>query len=71
MMLMWDSLYIYCFSGTGNALASSKWIADEAGKRGIKPFHYLVRYTSLTTIPFWRRYKPGKPEQNKNHLLKI
>jgi len=32
----WDTLYIYCFSGTGNALASSLWIADEAGKRGLR-----------------------------------
>jgi Pyruvate/2-oxoacid:ferredoxin oxidoreductase delta subunit len=37
MVQKWDSLYIYCFSGTGNALASSLWIADEAEKRGIKP----------------------------------
>jgi len=27
---------------------------------GIKPFHFLVRYTSLTTLPFWRRYKYPK-----------
>lgn len=32
----WDTLYIYCFSGTGNALASSLWIADEAEKRGLR-----------------------------------
>jgi len=32
----WDSLYIYYISGTGNARASSEWIADEAGKRGLK-----------------------------------
>jgi Pyruvate/2-oxoacid:ferredoxin oxidoreductase delta subunit len=32
----WESLYIYCFSGTGNARASSEWIADEAAKRGLK-----------------------------------
>jgi ferredoxin len=31
-----SSLYIYYISGTGNAKISSKWIADEAGKRGIK-----------------------------------
>ncbi len=36
MTQKWDSLYIYCFSGTGNALASSDWIAGEAEKRGIK-----------------------------------
>lgn len=32
----WKSLYIYYISGTGNARASSAWIADEAGKRGLK-----------------------------------
>ena len=32
----WDSLYIYYISGTGNARVSSEWIADEAGKRGLK-----------------------------------
>jgi Pyruvate/2-oxoacid:ferredoxin oxidoreductase delta subunit len=36
MVQKWDSLYIFCFSGTGNALASSKWIADEAERRGLK-----------------------------------
>ncbi|MEI6048554.1 MAG: EFR1 family ferrodoxin [Bacteroidota bacterium] len=32
----WNSLYIYFISGTGNARASSEWIADEARKKGIK-----------------------------------
>lgn len=32
----WKSLYIFYISGTGNARASSHWIADEAAKRGIK-----------------------------------
>ena len=32
----WDSLYIYFFSGTGNARISSEWIADEARKKGLK-----------------------------------
>lgn len=31
----WKSLYIYFISGTGNARASSEWIADEARKRGL------------------------------------
>jgi Pyruvate/2-oxoacid:ferredoxin oxidoreductase delta subunit len=35
-MANWDSLYIYYITGTGNAKAASNWIADEAGKRGIK-----------------------------------
>lgn len=35
-MAKWTSLYIYFISGTGNAMASSEWIADEAAKRGIK-----------------------------------
>jgi ferredoxin len=32
----WKSLYIFFISGTGNARASSEWIADEARKRGLK-----------------------------------
>jgi ferredoxin len=32
----WKSLYIFYISGTGNARASSEWIADEAEKRGIR-----------------------------------
>ncbi|MEI8226405.1 MAG: hypothetical protein WCG82_10820 [Bacteroidota bacterium] len=32
----WKSLYIYFISGTGNARVSSEWIADEAGKKGLK-----------------------------------
>jgi Pyruvate/2-oxoacid:ferredoxin oxidoreductase delta subunit len=35
-MNKWSSIYIYYISGTGNAKISSEWIADEAGKRGIK-----------------------------------
>jgi len=35
-MNRWDSLYIYYLSGTGNARASSEWIADEASKTGMK-----------------------------------
>jgi Pyruvate/2-oxoacid:ferredoxin oxidoreductase delta subunit len=35
-MNSWSSLYIYYISGTGNARISSEWIADEAGKRGLK-----------------------------------
>ncbi len=35
-MTNWDSLYIYYISGTGNARISSKWIAEEAEKRGLK-----------------------------------
>ncbi len=35
-MTHYKSLYIYYISGTGNARISSEWIADEAGKNGIK-----------------------------------
>ncbi len=35
-MADWKSLYIFYISGTGNARISSEWIADEAGKRGLK-----------------------------------
>jgi hypothetical protein len=31
----WRSLYIYYISGTGNAKASSEWIADETNKQGL------------------------------------
>jgi hypothetical protein len=24
---------------------------------GLKPVNYLIRFTSLTSLPFWRRYK--------------
>jgi Pyruvate/2-oxoacid:ferredoxin oxidoreductase delta subunit len=33
---IWDSLYIYYISGTGNARISSEWIAEEASARGLK-----------------------------------
>jgi NAD-dependent dihydropyrimidine dehydrogenase PreA subunit len=32
---LWDNLYIYYISGTGNARVSSEWIAEEASARGI------------------------------------
>jgi Pyruvate/2-oxoacid:ferredoxin oxidoreductase delta subunit len=32
----WDTLYIYYISGTGNARASSEWIAGEAEAMGVK-----------------------------------
>jgi Pyruvate/2-oxoacid:ferredoxin oxidoreductase delta subunit len=32
----WNSIHIYYISGTGNARASSYWIADEAQKAGLK-----------------------------------
>jgi len=35
-MAKWKSLYIYYISGTGNARASSYWIAEEAEKQGLK-----------------------------------
>jgi hypothetical protein len=27
---------------------------------GFKPLRHVVRLTSLTALPFWRRYKPPK-----------
>jgi Pyruvate/2-oxoacid:ferredoxin oxidoreductase delta subunit len=35
-LAVWDSLYIYYISGTGNARISSQWIAEEAEKKGLK-----------------------------------
>jgi Pyruvate/2-oxoacid:ferredoxin oxidoreductase delta subunit len=34
-MIKWRSIYIYFISGTGNARASSEWIAEEAVRRGL------------------------------------
>jgi ferredoxin len=42
------SLYIYYFSGTGNARISSQWIQEEAEKRGIKTI--LQRIDRLENI---------------------
>ena len=39
---------------------------------GFKPLNYLVRFTSLTTLPFWRRYRYNKDKEkekkNNNHV---
>jgi hypothetical protein len=32
---------------------------------GFKPVRYLIRFTSLTALPFWRRYTFNKLH-NKN-----
>lgn len=48
-MTKWDSLYIYCFSGTGNARISSQWIAEEAGNRGLKTIvQQIDRFENIT-----------------------
>lgn len=47
----WDSMYIYCFSGTGNALASSGWISDEAEKNGIKPIVQQIDKVKEIKLP--------------------
>ena len=36
---------------------------------GLKPVKYLVRFTSLTAFPFWRRYRFLK--DNKNHISAV
>jgi Pyruvate/2-oxoacid:ferredoxin oxidoreductase delta subunit len=46
----WKSLYIYYISGTGNAKASSEWIADEASKKGLKTV--VQRIDRLENIVF-------------------
>jgi hypothetical protein len=58
MARKWDSLYIYCFSGTGNALASSYWIAEEAEKMGIKA---IVQEMIKTGKPGFLRKKIEHP----------
>jgi len=39
---------------------------------GFKPLNYLIRFTSLTTLPFWRRYRYNKDKEkekkNNNHV---
>jgi ferredoxin len=47
----WDSLYIYFISGTGNAKASSGWIADEAIKRGLKVVIQQIDRLENITMP--------------------
>jgi hypothetical protein len=56
----WKSLYIYFISGTGNAKASSEWIADEED---------MFWFTSLTALPFWKRYVPGKKNKTLNNSV--
>lgn len=50
-MLKWKSLYIYYISGTGNARASSEWIADEADKRGLKTVVQQIDRLENITMP--------------------
>ena len=50
-MVKWSSLYIYFISGTGNAKASSEWIADEAGKRGLKTVVQQIDRLENIVIP--------------------
>ena len=58
-MGLWNSLYIYYISGTGNAEASSYWIADEAEKQGIKTL--VQRIDRIENIRF--------PENKSDTLL--
>ncbi|MDO9340820.1 MAG: hypothetical protein Q7T72_09900 [Bacteroidales bacterium] len=57
----WESLYIYFISGTGNARASSEWIADEAGKKGLKtckiscPVYFTYSITLLEKIQIFEK----------------
>jgi ferredoxin len=44
------------------------WVMHYA--MGIKPVKYLIRFTSLTSLPFWRRYRFLKDNKNKIDLLK-
>ena len=50
-MNSWSSLYIYYISGTGNAKASSEWIADEARKRGMKSVVQQIDRLENITLP--------------------
>jgi ferredoxin len=44
------------------------WIMHHAMR--IKPFQYLVRFTSFTSFPFWRRYRYLKNGQIRKTFLK-
>jgi len=57
--MKWKSLYIYYISGTGNARASSYWIANEAEKHGLK--------TVVQQID--RLEKVNMPEKNYETLI--
>jgi ferredoxin len=37
---------------------------------GFKPIRYLVRFTSLTTLPFWRRYNYMNKKKNNDIYIK-
>jgi len=37
---------------------------------GFKPVKYLVRFTSFTSLPFWRRYRFLETKKNKNSAVK-
>ncbi|MBA4322515.1 MAG: hypothetical protein C0408_06825 [Odoribacter sp.] len=50
-MSSWSSIYIYYISGTGNAKISSEWIADEAGKRGMKAVVQQIDRLENITMP--------------------
>lgn len=58
-MERWKSVYIYYLSGTGNARASSYWIAEEAQKRGLKTT--VIQTDRLRDIEF--------PLLNSNTLI--
>jgi ferredoxin len=47
----WKSLYIFYISGTGNARASSEWIADEGTKRGLKTVVQQIDRLENIVIP--------------------
>jgi len=55
----WDELYIYYLSGTGNARASSEWIAEEAVAEGMK----------VTIQPIDRFENLRLPEKGVNTLI--
>jgi Pyruvate/2-oxoacid:ferredoxin oxidoreductase delta subunit len=55
----WDELYIYYISGTGNARACSRWIAEEASSKGINSIVQSIdRFENISL-----------PEKGKNTLI--
>jgi ferredoxin len=58
-MKTWTKLIIYYHSGTGNALKTSRWIADEASKAGLETKIYSIDHG----------FQPNPNEIDSNTLL--
>ncbi|MGC1391295.1 MAG: EFR1 family ferrodoxin [Bacteroidales bacterium] len=59
---IWWWKIVSCLTGIGGMVLTAALLYRAMHyAMGLKPMKYLVRFTSLTAFPFWRRYKfPGK-----------